>query len=156
MEQVTALPVVVPELAVVHEDLGSDAASVVRTLVDRLHGADRISDAEALVEAVLARDALASTALPGGLAMPHARSAAVTVPSIAVATLPEAITWTDGTSQVGLVLLIAAPGDDPIGYLDLLQKVATACVKKAFVDDLPAAATPEQLAGVLGSAIHQR
>lgn len=154
--RVTALPVVVPELSVVGEDLGPDAASVVRALVDRLHAADRISDPEALVEAVLARDALASTALPGGIAMPHARSAAVTVPSIAIAQLPEAITWTDGTREARLVLLIAAPGDDPVGYLDLLQKVATACVKTAIVDDMAAAATPAQLAGVLATAIRQR
>lgn len=156
MGRVTAVPVVVPELSVVREDLGPDAATVVRALVDRLQAAERISDSDALVEAVLARDALASTALPGGIAMPHARSAAVTIPSVAVAMLPEAITWTDDKSQVRLVLLIAAPGDDPVGYLELLQKVATACVKKAFVDDMAAAATSEQLAQVLGGAIRQR
>lgn len=149
-------PAVAPELSVVDEDLGSDAASVVRALVARLHAADRVTDQETLVEAVLARESVGSTALPGGIAIPHARSTSVATASVAAALLPQAISWPGGADPVRLVLLIAAPGDDPQGYLSLLQKVAAACVKTAFIDDVNRASSAQELADILAVAIHQR
>jgi mannitol/fructose-specific phosphotransferase system IIA component (Ntr-type) len=145
-------PAVAPEIAVVDEDLGPDSASVIRALVARLRAADRVTDEDALVEAVLARESVGSTALPGGIAIPHARSASVTTPSVAAALLPQAISWPGGSDPVRLVLLIAAPGGDPQSYLGLLQKVTAACVRTGFIDDVDAAATPAQLADVLAAA----
>ncbi len=94
--------------------------------------------------------------LPGGIAMPHARSAGVTAPSVAVARLAEPISWHAGDDPVRLVLLVAARGDDATGYLDLVQRIAAACVRPAFVDDLAAAQTADELAEVLSGAIRQR
>ena len=149
-------PAVAPELTVADEDLGTDAPTVVRALADRLRAAGRIEDPDALVEVVLARETIGSTALPGGLAMPHARSESVTAPSVVAARLPEPVTWTDGSGPVRLVLLIAAPAEDAEGYLALLQQVASACVKKSFLDDAAGAAGSAELAEVLAQAVHQR
>ena len=55
-----------------------------------------------------------------------------------------------------LVLLIAAPGDDSAGYLALLQKIATACVKFGFVSDLTDARTTEALADIVNAAVAGR
>lgn len=151
-----AAPAVTPELSVVGEDLGPDADSVVRALAARLHAAGRADDADALTDAVLAREAIGSTALPGGIAMPHARHATVTTPTVAAALLPEAVSWTDGSGPVRLVLLVAAPGDDSAGYLGLVQRVAAACVKTAFIDDVQAAGSADELADVLSAATYQR
>ena len=145
-------PAVAPELAVVGEDLGADADAVVRALVARLQRAGRIDAAEPLVDAVLAREAIGSTALPGGLAMPHARHESVATPSVAAAVLPEALTWSEGSEPVRVVLLIAAPADDADGYLDLLQKIAGAGVKGSFLDDLLGAADGAELAALLSGA----
>jgi PTS system fructose-specific IIA component len=149
-------PVVPPEIVSLDEDLGPDGASVVRVLAARLREAGRVSDTERLVEAVLAREALGSTVLPGGIAMPHARSAVVTTASVAVARLPEPISWVDGADPVRFVLMIAAPGEDSAGYLALLQKVATACVKNAFADDLAEARSAEGLAEIVSGAVGRR
>lgn len=148
--------VVTPETTSFDQDLGSDTAAVVRGLSTLLADAGRISDVDVFVDAVMAREALGSTVLPGGIAMPHARSHAVVTPSVAVARLPAAVQLTPRTDPVRLVLLIAAPGQDSAGYLALLQKVATACVKNAFVDDVVACRTAEGLADVVGSAISGR
>ena len=158
MGQVNAAPspAVAPELTVVDEDLGPDAPAVVRALVARLEAGGRVSDTETLVEAVLAREAIGSTALPGGIALPHARSASVTTPSVAAALLPTPVAWADGSDRVRLVLLIAAPGDDSPGYLELLQRVASAAVKSAFVEDVLAAGSAGELADLLAQAVHQR
>src|SRR5262245_27827456 len=104
----------------------------------------------------MAREALGSTVLPGGIAMPHARSHAATAASVAVARLPQPVTFSSGADPVRLVLLIAAPGDDSQGYLALLQKIATACVKQVFVSDLAEARTAEGLADLVGTAVAKR
>jgi fructose PTS system EIIA component len=145
---------VTPEFCVVGEDLGPDAATVIGALSARLHAAGRVDQADPLTEAVLAREAIGTTALPGGIAMPHARHESVTTPSVVAALLPEAVTWTDGSGPVRLVLLVAAP--DSNGYLALVQKVAAACVKKAFVDDVNSAGSADELAEILAGATHQR
>ena len=152
----TPPPVTAPDIASLDQDLGADGAAVIRSLATLLHDADRVSDIDVFVDAVLAREALGSTVLPGGLAMPHARSHAVTTPSVAVARLPEPVTFASGSEPVRLVLLIAAPGDDSAGYLSLLQKIATACVKYAFVSDLLEARTPEQLSDLVATAVSGR
>ncbi|MFC6345114.1 PTS sugar transporter subunit IIA, partial [Nocardioides hankookensis] len=83
-------------------------------------------------------------------------SHAVTTSSVAVARLAEPVTFASGSEPVRLVLLIAAPGDDSAGYLALLQKIATACVKFGFVSDLSDARTPEALAELVNEAVGSR
>ena len=149
-------PVSTPDIASLDQDLGADGAAVIRSLAARLREAGRISDADVFVDAALAREALGSTVLPGGLAMPHARSHAVTTPSVAVARLASPIVFSPGSEPVRLVLLIAAPGDDSAGYLALLQKIATACVKFGFVSDLTDARTTKALADLVNGAVGRR
>lgn len=152
----TPLPVSAPDIVSLDHDLGTDGAAVIRSLAGLLRDAGRISDVDVFVEAALAREALGSTVLPGGLAMPHARSHAVTTPSVAVARLTEPVTFAAGAGPVRLVLLIAAPGDDSAGYLSLLQKIATACVKFGFVSDLTEARTTRALADLVNDAVGRR
>src|SRR4051794_35825348 len=152
----TSAPVSAPDIASLAQDLGADGVSVIRSLAALLRDAGRISDVDVFVEAALAREALGSTVLPGGVAMPHARSHSVTTPSIAVARLPQPIAFASGGEPVRTVLLIAAPGDDSAGYLALLQKIATACVKFGFVSDLSDAGTPQALADLVNTAVGSR
>jgi len=149
-------PVSIPDIASLDQDLGADGAAVIRSLAALLQDAGRISDVDVFVDAVLAREALGSTVLPGGLAMPHARSHAVTAPSVAVARLASPVVFASGSEPVRLVLLIAAPGDDSAGYLALLQKIATACVKFGFVSDLTDARSAEALAELVNEAVGSR
>ncbi len=53
----TPSPAVATALTALDEDLGTDAPSVVRSLVTRLHDAGRVADVDELVELVLAREA---------------------------------------------------------------------------------------------------
>lgn len=149
-------PVTSSDLASIDQPLGDDSASIIRALATRLHDAGRVSDVDVLVDAAMAREALGSTVLPVGIAMPHARSAAVVSASVAAARLPEPITWASGAEPVRLVLLIAAAGDDPDGYLAMLQKIATACVKTSFVHELTTASTPEDLSALVAGALGRR
>src|SRR4051794_33633355 len=93
-------PVTTPTIASLDQDLGADAASVIRSLAALLHDDGRVSDVAVLADGALARGALGSTVPPGGIAMPHARSHAVATQSVAVARLPEPVTFSAGAEPV--------------------------------------------------------
>lgn len=131
----------------VRRELGDSLEACVRGLAAHLDGTGRLGDADAFVADVLAREAMSCTALPGGVALPHARSAAVQVPTVAVATLPSTITAPNG-HEVDLVFMLAVPDDQADEYLQLLRKVTTAVVKPGFRADCRAVETPERLASL--------
>jgi PTS system fructose-specific IIC component len=111
--------------------LGSTTEEVVRALAEQLRESGRLADVEQYVASVLAREAMGATSLPGGVALPHARSAAVSAATVAVATLPAPVELSPG-HPTDLVVMLAVPQDEEESYLDLLRKVATALVKPAF------------------------
>lgn len=145
-------PLVDPGTVSVHEDLGDSLEACTRSLANLLAATGRLSDAETFVADVLAREAKGSTALPGGVALPHARSSAVLTPSVAVATLPRRLTAGTG-EEVDLVFLLAVPDGDPEAYLRLLKKVTTAVVKPGFREDCRAAAGEAELARLVSGAV---
>lgn len=148
-----AQPVTVPAIVSVDRATGEGARGVVEALTALLADAGRVSDADAFVEAVLAREELESTVLPGGLALPHARSGAVEQLSVAVARLPEPVTFHEGKPPVAVALLIAAPDQDASGYLQVLSKLAGACVKSSFRASLKSAETADEVAMLITAAV---
>lgn len=137
-------PLVDAGIVSVKQDLGSTLEDCVRALAGLLSDAGRLSDTDAFVADVLAREAQGSTALPGGVALPHARSEGVVTPSVAIASLPTPLTA--GGQEFDLVFLLAVPGDQPDRYLGYLRQVTTAVVKPGFRSDCRAAGTPDALA----------
>jgi fructose PTS system EIIA component len=137
-------PLVDAEIVSVQQDLGATLEECIRALAARLSRAGRLSDVDGFVADVLTREAQGSTALPGGVALPHARSEGVLTPSVAIASLPAPITA--GDHEVDLVFLLAVPGDQSDRYLVHLRQVTTAVVKPGFRSDARAADSPAALA----------
>ena len=75
------------DLVALDADLGADKGAVVRRLAELVAAAGRATGADALHGDAMAREAQAPTGLPGGIAIPHCRSAAVTEASLAFARL---------------------------------------------------------------------
>jgi PTS system fructose-specific IIC component len=135
----------------VRRELGSTLEDCVRGLATLLDEAGRLSDVDAFVADVLAREDKGSTALPGGVALPHARSAAVLEPTVAVATLPAPVVAPNG-HDFDLVFLLAVPEDQSGDYLRLLRSVTTAAVKPGFRNDCRAAESADRLAVIAADA----
>ena len=76
-----------PGLVLLDADLGADRAGVVHRLAGLVADGGRATDAGVLAADVLARESRSATGLPGGIALPHCRSAAVTGVSLAFARL---------------------------------------------------------------------
>ena len=74
------------------------------------HASGNINDAEGYKKGILAREAEFSTAVGDGIAIPHAKVAAVKQPGLAAMTVPGGVDWKapDG-EPADLMFMIAAP-----------------------------------------------
>ena len=120
--------------------------SAVRKLVLGLGTAGIVVDEDPLVAEVMRREKEGSTAVGGGLVIPHARFEGLTGVHIALATLdqPLEIPTEDG-APVDIVILLVGPHDDPRQMLRVLARLARLVKDEAFLDKVRAAGTVEDL-----------
>jgi PTS system fructose-specific IIC component len=136
---------ITPELVALDADLGADKSAVVRRLAELVTAAGRATSADGLHAVAMAREAQAPTGLPGGLAIPHCRSAAVTEASLGFARLDPKVDFGAPDGPADLVFLIAAPAEGDADHLTLLTALARALVRPEFVASLRAATSPEEI-----------
>src|SRR5215212_11332145 len=141
------------DLVALDADLGADKAAVVRRLAELVAGAGRATDASALQADVLAREAQAATGLPGGIAIPHCRSEAVTEASLAFARLSPKVDFGAPDGPADLAFLIAAPAHGDADHLTLLTALARALVRPEFVASLRAATSDEEIVRLVDEVV---
>jgi PTS system fructose-specific IIC component len=141
------------DLVALDADLGADKAAVVRRLADMVTAAGRATDADALQADVLAREAQAATGLPGGIAIPHCRSEAVTEASLAFARLSPKVDFGAPDGPADLAFLIAAPAHGDADHLTLLTALARALVRPEFVASLRAASSDEEIVRLVAEVV---
>jgi PTS system fructose-specific IIC component len=144
---------ITPELVVLDADLGSEKSAVVGRLAALVADAGRATGGEALAGDALAREAQAATGLPGGIAIPHCRSAAVTQASLAFARLRPRVDFGAVDGPADLVFLIAAPAAGDADHLTLLSALARALVRPDFVAALRAATTPADVVALVEEVV---
>src|SRR3954454_14458471 len=132
------------DLVALDADLGADKATVVGRLAELVAAAGRATGADALRSDALAREAQAPTGLPGGIAIPHCRSAAVTEASLAFARLSPKVDFGAPDGPADLAFLIAAPAHGDADHLTLLTALARALVRPDFVASLRSATSDEE------------
>ncbi|MFE3887471.1 fructose-specific PTS transporter subunit EIIC [Streptomyces lydicus] len=104
---------------------GKEAA--IREMADLAAGTGRVADIDELVRVALAREAQGTTGLGEEIAIPHAKTDAVTAPVVAFARSADGIDWgaPDGT-PARLVFMISVPeaaaGDEHLRILALLSR----------------------------------
>ena len=107
-------PLIVPELVRLDVSPGAHKKDVIEYLADVVASTGRAGGAEGLAGDALAREATGPTGIPGGIAIPHCRSAHVLTPSLGFARLSEPVDFEAADDQhADLVFMIAAPdGED--------------------------------------------
>lgn len=144
---------ITPELVVLDEDLGADKAAVIRALAARVVAAGRATDADALFADAWAREEKDETGLPGGIAIPHAKSPAVSQASLAFARLKPAVAFGAADGPADLVFLIAAPADAAEEHLAVLSRLARSLMQESFTSDLRQAADAVAVVSIVRQAI---
>src|SRR5947209_12120547 len=146
-------PLITTELVALDADLGGEKADVIRRLAALVSAAGRATGADALHADAMAREAQAATGLPGGIAIPHCRSAAVTEASLAFARLSPAVDFGAPDGPADLAFLIAAPAEGDADHLTLLTALARAQVRPEFVASLRSASSAEEVVQLVGEVV---
>jgi len=132
---------ITPELVALDTNLGTAPATVIRHLAELIVAAGRATEVDGLYADALAREEKTATGIPGGLAIPHCRSAAVLEPTLALARLSTPVDFGSKDGPADLVFFIAAPDGADQEHLKILAKLARSLMKKDFTTALRAASS---------------
>ena len=134
-------------------DLGGDKEAVIRALADVVADANRTSTTEQLVSDALAREGQSPTGLPGGIAIPHCRTEAVSEPTLAFARLSPSVDFGAKDGPADLAFLICAPAGGDATHLKLLTQLARALVKKDFTNGLREAGSAQEIVDLVSGVV---
>ncbi|WP_285137125.1 fructose-specific PTS transporter subunit EIIC [Microbacterium sp. lyk4-40-TSB-66] len=145
--------IITPELVSLDAPLGTDKQSVIRALAERVVAQGRATSAQELFDDAWAREQKDETGLPGGIGIPHARSASVTEPTLAFARLTPGVDFGAPDGPADIVFLIAAPSGADEAHLSVLSQLARSLMKNDFMSGLRAAQAPEDAVRIITDAV---
>ncbi len=120
--------------------------SAVTHLVTTLAEVGAVTSVDGLVAEVMRREREGSTAVGGGLVIPHARMAEISEVRLAVATLAQPLVMVaDDDRAVDIVILLVGPLGDPRQILRVLARLARLVRQDSFLDGLRGAETAPHL-----------
>lgn len=144
---------ITPQLVSLDQNLGDSPADVIRFLAGKVAAAGRASEVEGLFADAFAREQKTATGVPGGIAIPHCRSVAVTEPALAMARLSRKVDFGAKDGPADIIFFIAAPEGADQEHLKLLSKLARSLIKKDFTAALRAAATEQDIVDLVDGAL---
>lgn len=121
-------------------------------LVDAIASTGSVEDPEAFRRAVREREAVMSTGIGSGVAIPHVRIDAIRKASVGVGISQEGIDFnTLDNKPVHIVVLFAMPSGSQKEYLGLLAQVMTTMKAPGFREELGACTTPDDVVRLLNT-----
>ena len=135
--------------------LGKEEA--IDRLVSLMDAGGRLKDTAGYKEGILAREALGSTAIGEGIAIPHAKVEAVKEPGLAAMVVPEGVDYDafDG-SLANLLFMIAAPAEGADVHLEALSRLSTLLMNPGFKEGLMGAADKDEFLRIIDEAEVER
>ncbi|ROS52575.1 fructose-specific PTS transporter subunit EIIC [Frigoribacterium sp. PhB24] len=133
------------DLVGLDEDLGGTSTDVIRALAARVAASGRAGSADSLADDAIAREASVGTGVPGGIAIPHARSASVTEPTLAFSRLARTVGFGAPDGDADIVFMIAVPEGADGDHMTVLSTLARALIRDDFTAALRAAKTPADI-----------
>jgi fructose-specific phosphotransferase system IIA component len=124
----------------------ADKAGVIRELTGHLERSGRVHDADALAQAVLDREAQGSTGIGEGIAIPHAKSRAISDIVVVFGRSKDGVDFQslDG-KPAHLFFLLVTPEDRPGDHLKVLARISRIMRNAALREQLLRCSLPEEL-----------
>lgn len=141
------------DLVTLDENLGATRFDVIEHLVKSVVKAGRATNFDTLYADAKARESKTDTGIPGGIAIPHCRSEAVTEPTLAMARPVPGVDFGAKDGVADLIFFIAAPADGDQAHLKILSKMARSLMKKSFTTALREAQTDQQVVDLVNDAL---
>ncbi|HEX7089749.1 MAG TPA: PTS sugar transporter subunit IIA [Longimicrobiales bacterium] len=134
-----------PELIVLDLE-ARNGAEVIQTLVRRMAEREAVADPAAIEKALLAREAVHTTAMGNGVAVPHATVAGLDGPVVMVAVARDGVRYGPaGLEPVRLFFVLLSPPDRAGLHIKLLARIARLVRHPGLVERLEGAASPDAL-----------
>ncbi|MFM5566290.1 fructose-specific PTS transporter subunit EIIC [Aeromonas veronii] len=110
----------------------------------------KVSDEQQFVKDLWAREELDNTGFEEGVALPHAKSAAVSTPAVAIGISRNGIDYgaEDGKPSK-LFFMIASPAGGSNHHIEVLAELSAKLIEEGFIDALLAAKTPADALALL-------
>ncbi|GAA4392735.1 fructose-specific PTS transporter subunit EIIC [Ornithinibacter aureus] len=143
----------ITEDQVVLDLTGADRHEATTLLAQQLVTSGRCTDIDTFLADVRERESKMATGLPGGIGIPHARSEAITEPSLVFGRSTDGIDWGAKDGPATLVFLIAAPAGGGDAHMQMLPKLARALMKKDFKAALAAATTEAEVVRIVEAEV---
>ncbi len=130
---------------------GKTKAEIIDEMVEILYSAGKLNDKEEYKKEILKRESQSSTGLEEGIAIPHAKTSAVKVPSIAFGLSKEGVDYEslDGEPSK-LFFMIAAPANAADSHIEVLSKLTTMLLDDDVREKLLDVASPSEVLEILG------
>ncbi|WXR62911.1 fructose-specific PTS transporter subunit EIIC [Peptostreptococcaceae bacterium AGR-M142] len=124
--------------------------NVLDELVDKLYEADRLNDKEKFKSEILKRESQSSTGVGDGIAIPHAKTDAVRIPSLAFGYSKEGIDFDSFDSKKAhIFFMIAGSKDASNEHLETLSKLSVMLLKEEFRTALGNAKSKEEILNLI-------
>lgn len=133
------------DLVGLDEDLGGTSSDVIHALARRVAAVGRAGSADSLAADAIKREASVGTGVPGGIAIPHARSSSVTEPTLAMTRLARKVPFGAPDGDADIVFMIAVPEGADADHMTVLSTLARALIRDDFTAALRAARTPADI-----------
>lgn len=114
-------------------------------LIELLHQQGRISDKQQFLNDIHAREEIGNTGFEDGVALPHAKSAAVTKPAVAIGISKKGIEYGAEDGQPSkLFFMIASPDGGSDHHIEVLAELSSKLIEEGFIQNLMAATSSKQ------------
>ncbi len=130
-----------------------DRHAATRRLATALATDGRVSDVDAFLADVRKRENQMATGLPGGIGIPHARSAYVTEPTLAFGRSSAGVDFGAEDGPAHLVFLIAAPESGDDAHLKILAALARRLMRSEFRQSLLDADKPSDVVDIINREV---
>lgn len=135
---------------------GQTKQEIIDEMVEILYQGGKLNDKEEYKKAILAREAQSSTGLEEGIAIPHAKTSAVKIPSIAFGLSKNGVDYEslDGEPSK-LFFMIAAPANASDTHIEILSKLTTMLLDDEIREKLLEVKTKQEVIDILTSDIKE-
>lgn len=145
--------IITPELVSLDRLTAGSKREVIEALAALVGSAGRSANVQELAADVWAREETSETGMPGGIAIPHCRTGAVSEATLAFARLAEPVDFGSSDGPADLVFMIAAPDGADQAHLKILSALATSLINDEFLADLRGAETEQRVVDLVAEAV---
>lgn len=114
-------------------------------LVELLDNAGKLTDKQQFLNDIWRREEIGNTGFEEGIAIPHAKSAAVALPAVVVGISRQGIHYGAEDGQLSDVFfMLASPDGEYYHHIEVLAQISSKLIEEGFVEQLKAAESVEQ------------